>query len=203
MTRSYGGVTLSDANYAPFKLRSHSMKSVKNAIAKRATALVENGDVIFLDGSSTTQYMGNYLTEKKNITVITCNMPLAEKLNEYGISTYCTGGMVVEHPGILGGDIMAKTLLCFNIDKAFFASNAFSMEGKILVNNERKLSEYRAMRESAKSIVYLCGSDKIDSSSRFTGMTLDDVDYFITDGELPEALKKKYEDTEFICVKDE
>ena len=60
VTRSYGGVTLSDANYAPFKLRSHSMKSVKNAIAKRATALVENGDVIFLDGSSTTQYMGNY-----------------------------------------------------------------------------------------------------------------------------------------------
>ena len=203
VTRSYGGVTLSDANYAPFKFRRHSMKSVKNAIAKRAAALVESGDVIFLDGSSTTQYMGKYLAEKKNLTVVTCNMPLAEQLSGYGIVTYCTGGVVVEHPGILGGDILAKTLSCFYVDKAFFASNAFSTEGKILVHNERKLSEYKAMRESAKKLVYLCGSDKFNSSSRFTGFTLEEIDCFISDGELPEELKEKHPNTELICVKDE
>ena len=65
ITRSYGGVTYKDANTSPFRFRQHSMKTAKNAIAKKAASLVKNGDVVFLDASSTTQYMCRFLTEKK------------------------------------------------------------------------------------------------------------------------------------------
>ena len=106
ITRSYGGVTYKDANISPFRFRQHSMKTAKNAIAKKAASLVKNGDVVFLDASSTTQYMCRFLTEKKGITVLTCNMLLADFLSEHGINTYCTGGRVVEYPGILGGSFM-------------------------------------------------------------------------------------------------
>ena len=50
ITRSYGGVTYKDANISPFRFRQHSMKTVKNAIAKKAASLVKNGDVVFIDG---------------------------------------------------------------------------------------------------------------------------------------------------------
>ena len=66
--RSYGGVSLGNANTSPFRFRQHSMKLAKNAIAKKAAALVKENDTVFVDGSSTTQYMGRYLLEKKNIT---------------------------------------------------------------------------------------------------------------------------------------
>jgi DeoR/GlpR family transcriptional regulator of sugar metabolism len=106
VTRSYGGVTLKDANASPFRFRQHSMKVVKNAICKKAAMLVKENDVVFLDGSSTIQYMGHFLHNKKGITVITCNMLLANFLSEHGVDTYCTGGRVVEYPGILGGQIV-------------------------------------------------------------------------------------------------
>lgn len=200
VTRSYGGVTYKDANISPFKFRQHSMKSAKNAIAKKAASLVKNGDIVFLDGSSTTQYMGHFLTDKKGITVVTCNMLLADFLSEHGINTYCTGGRVVEYPGILGGEFMLESLAKFNIDIAFFSSTAFNLKGQILSLGEGGVRNHLAFRNHSKKLVYLCGSDKFDTEGKFVSFTLDDVDYFISDKHLPEKLKQNFKTT-FLCTK--
>ena len=123
ITRSYGGVTYKNPNVSPFRFRQHSMKTAKNAIARKAASLVKNGDVVFIDGSSTTQYIGQFLIDKKGITVVTSNMLLADFLSEHGIITYCTGGKVVEYPGILGGSFVIETIAKFNIDIAFFSTD--------------------------------------------------------------------------------
>jgi len=201
VVRSYGGVTLGDANISPFRFRQHSMKLAKNAIAKKAAALVKQKDSVFLDGSSTTQYIGHFLTEKKNITVVTPNMLLANFLSEHGIKTYCTGGLVVEYPGILGGKIMLETLKKFNVDIGFFASTSFSTDGKILSLGEGGAYNHKVFREISKKLVYLCGSDKFNTEGTFVSMTLDEIDYFISDGKLPNELKEKYKNTTFICTK--
>lgn len=201
VVRSYGGVTLGDANVSPFRFRQHSMKLAKNAIAKKATMLIKENDTVFLDGSSTTQYMGHFLTEKKNITVITCNMLLADFLSEHGITTYCTGGKVVEYPGILGGQLMVDTLSSFNVDIAFFSSTAFGLDGRILSLDEGGSRNCKTFRKISKKLVYLCGSDKFDLAGRFVSMTLDEVDYFISDGILPDELKQKYKNAIFISTK--
>lgn len=201
VVRSYGGVMLGDSNISPFRFRRHSMKIAKNAIAKKAATLVKENDIIFLDGSSTAQYMGHFLTDKKNITVITCNITLADFLSEHGITTYCTGGKIIEYPGILGGQLMLDSLKNFNVDIAFFASSAFSLDGNILALSENGLRNHKCFRECSKKLVYLCGSDKFNSGGQFVSMNLDDVDYFISDGTLPDKLKQKYKNTTFICTK--
>ena len=199
ITRSYGGVTYKDANISPFRFRQHSMKTAKNAIAKKAATLVKNGDVVFLDGSSTTQYMGHFLTEKKGITVVTCNMMLADFLSEHGINTYCTGGKVIEYPGILGGTYMLESLEKFNIDIAFFSSTAFNLKGQILSLDEKGTLNYRTYRKYSKKLAYLCGSDKFDTEGNFVSMTLNDIDYFISDKKLPENMVQNFKTT-FLCT---
>jgi len=200
VTRSYGGVTYKDANISPFRFRQHSMKTAKNAIAKKAASLVENGNVIFLDGSSTTQYMGQFLIGKKGITVITCNMLLADFLSEHGLNTYCTGGKVEEYPGILGGNFMLESLSKFNTDITFFSSTAFNSKGQIISLGEGGALKHQTFRKNTKKLAYLCGSDKFDTDGSFIGLTLDDIDYFISDKELPENLKRQFKKTEFICT---
>ena len=200
VTKSYGGVTYKDANIAPFRFRQHSMKSAKNAIAQKAAKLIKNGDVVFLDGSSTTQYMGHFLTDKKGITVITCNTLLANFLSEHGINTYCTGGKVVEYPGILGGSFMLDTLSKFNIDIAFFSSRAFDSKGQIISLGEGGMLNHQSFRKYSNKLVYLCGSDKFDAEGKFVSLTLSDIDYFISDKNLSEDLKSKFKTTTFICT---
>ncbi len=201
VTRSFGGVSFKDANISPFRFRQHSMKSAKNAIAKKASALVQNGDVIYIDGSSTTQYMGHFLTDKKGITVVTCNMVLADFLSEHGINTYCTGGKVVECPGILGGDFVLDSLLKFNIDVAFFSSTAFNIKGQILSLNEGGVRNIQFFRNNVKKLVYLCGSDKFNTEGKFVSLTLSDIDFFVSDENLPEQLKRRFKNTTFLCTK--
>ena len=200
VTRSYGGVTYKDANVAPFRFRQHSMKSAKNAIAQKAATLIKTGDVVFLDGSSTTQYMGRFIADKKGITVVTCNILLADYLSEHGVNTYCTGGRIVEYPGILGGSFMLDTLSKFNIDIAFFSSTAFDSKGNIVSFGERGVLNHQLFRKYSDKLVYLCGSDKFDAEGKFVSLTLSDVDYFISDKNLPEDLKIKFKTTKFICT---
>ena len=200
VTRSYGGVTFKDANNSPFKFRQHSMKTAKHAIAAKAATLVNNGDVVFIDGSSTCQYLGRFLIEKKGITVITCNMILADFLSENGIETYCTGGKVVEYPGILGGDIMINSLSSFRVDIAFFASAAFSPDGQILAMGEGGVSCHHAFRKCAKKLAYLCGSDKFGANGKFASFDLNKVDYFISDKSVSDELKQEYKNTTFLCT---
>lgn len=202
VTRSYGGVTYKDPNISPYRFRQHSMKLAKNAIAKRAASIVKNGDVIFIDGSSTTQYMGRYLIEKNGITVVTCNMMLADFLSEHGVKTYCTGGMVVEHPGILGGPMALEMLSKFNFDISFFSSTAFDTGGKILSLSERGAANIKCYREHSKKLTYLCGSDKFGAEANFVSLTLDEVDFFISDAEIPSDVKEKYSATNFLCTSD-
>lgn len=201
VTRSYGGVTYKDANISPFRFRQHNMKTAKNAIAKKAVSLVNNGDVIFIDGSSTAQYMGRFLADKKGLTVVTCNMLLADFLSEHGINTYCTGGKIVEYPGILGGNLMLDTLSKFRFDITFFSSTAFRSDGQIISQSEDCVLTYQFFRKYSDKLVYLCGSNKFDAAGKFTCLTMDDIDFFISDNTPPESLEKTFKETTFICTK--
>jgi len=198
--RTYGGAEINHENATPFKFRQHSMKSAKNKIAQFASTLIKDGDIVFVDGSTTTQYLGHYLAEKKDICVITNNMMLASDLREHGIETYCTGGLVTESPGTLSGMITAKVFASFHADIMFFSTDGIDEKGVITIKPEGYYMHNRAMLENSDKHVYMCSSDKVGRSVKIVQCDLGEVDYFISDGEMSDDVKAKYKNTEFICV---
>ena len=101
--RSYGGVELEESRAVPLVFRQHKQHHAKECIAQRAAAFVEDGDVLFIDGSTTAQHMGRYLAEKERLTVITNNITLAASLSDRGIECVVLGGRIVEQPSMTGG----------------------------------------------------------------------------------------------------
>jgi len=198
--RSYGGVELKTEASTPFIFRQHSMKIAKNGIAAKAAELVKDGDTVFIDGSSSAQYLGHFLVDKKEITVVTNNMLLASLLKEYDIRTFCTGGYVNEFPGTLSGNITNNSYSMFHADIMFFSTGGTS-DGNIYENGENYLKHHQIMMEHSDKRVFLCGSDKIGRKLSMIVCTYDDIDYFITDGEIQEDTIKKYRNTKFISVK--
>ena len=69
--RLRGGAKLCDQkNYFPkFSFRSHVNSLEKKKIALAAIKLIKDGDVIFLDGSTSAFFIAEYLSEFKNIKV--------------------------------------------------------------------------------------------------------------------------------------
>lgn len=62
----YGGITLKNkTSTVPFQQREIKHKETKKIIAKAASNLVENGDIIYIDSGTTTMHMIPFLSDKK------------------------------------------------------------------------------------------------------------------------------------------
>ena len=73
VSRTHGGVKINDENnFSPsFTYRIHQNSFEKKKIALSAIKLIKNGDLIFLDGTTSAFFIAEYLSEFKNLRVIT------------------------------------------------------------------------------------------------------------------------------------
>ncbi len=200
--RSYGGIELQENKTAPLLFRYGKMGKVKNSIAKKAAELVDDGDTLFLDGSTTTEAMGKFLLQKKDITVITNNIALVLFLKEHGVNVICLGGSIIEAPYILGGTDTEEMALKYKADKMFFASSGMSEEGEIQADKEYETLR-KIMRKNSTKSYYLVDSEKILKSVKKVLFTSDEINGIISDYIYLEKLEKSYLKTKFIKVEKE
>ena len=72
-TKSYGGAVLNENNNVemPFNVRKKSNATGKQKIAELIAGMVEDGEHILLDASTTAVYIAKALKSKRNLTVVT------------------------------------------------------------------------------------------------------------------------------------
>ena len=191
VTRTHGGVKInSDNNFSPnFTFRIHQNTFEKKKIALSAIKLIKNGDIIFLDGSTSTFYIAEYLKEFDNIRVITNGIDTLSLLAKYNILAYSTGGQVsTENPSVLVGR-HAEDMICnFHADIAFFSAQAMDNDGEIYDCYEDEIFLRRAMIKNAKTKVFLCDNTKVGKTSPYRLCSLRDVDYVASNQSLPDSI---------------
>ncbi len=197
--RSYGGVELIENPGTPFVFRHHKMRAVKNKLAKCAAEFIKNGETVFIDGSTTSQCLGQYLITKKDITVITNNMALATFLSENGITVICLGGRIVEAPSILCSPHTIENASSFIADKFFFSTGGITDDGKIL-SGGLFLMLNATMAKNSKEVFYLVDHEKINIDSHQILFDLNSVSCIITDYEFCDETKEKFKKTTFINI---
>ena len=198
--RSYGGVEAVDRNrYLPLTLHQDYMKKEKRRDAEMAAELIENGDTVYLDASTTVQYIAPFLSGKKDLRVITHNMRLTIELAAYDMEVICLGGHLTERPHMLGGNITLENALHFHPDKMFFSVDPITADGLVSTGGSY-LPLYRVMLKQSQKAYLLTNQSKL--TDRITGSLCDfgALASVIADFEFPEETKRAYPDTEFICV---
>ena len=95
--RTHGGVVLRRSSdiEIPLLLREDQNNMAKKAIAEKASALIQNGNVIFLDASSTAAYLIPYLEKFDDIIVVTNSPKTSLLLGERKIKNYCKKHKIV------------------------------------------------------------------------------------------------------------
>ncbi|MBM6861647.1 DeoR/GlpR transcriptional regulator [Clostridium saudiense] len=96
-------------------------KKEKNKIAKKASELIKDNDVIFIDSGSTCYYMIDYITAK-NITVVTNGILHIQKLMAKGINTYILGGYAKPDQNLIIGEDIVSKIKVMNFDIAFLGT---------------------------------------------------------------------------------
>ena len=198
--RSYGGVELEEKHGTPLVFRYHKMKSSKIKVAKKAAELIEDGDTVFIDAATSTQYIGHYLEGKKDITVITNNMALSLYLGDIGINVVSLGGTVVESPSMLSGSITVENAKKLHADKMFFSTGGIDDMGNIASGETYRLLHI-TMAENSDKVYYLLDREKLHFKGSMYLFDLSEVDGVIADFDLKSKLKKEFNNTEFILAK--
>ena len=196
--RSYGGVELVKNKGVLLPFRYERMKASKIRMAKRAAGFIENGDTVFIDSTTTTEYIGQYIIDKEDITVVTNNMALAVFLSNYSVDTVCLGGKVAEKPYMLLG---AETLINarrYHFNKMFFSTGGVNLSGSIDCNGIFN-PLHELVIENSEKIFFMASGEKI-CPPRKKIRYFNDIDYVITDFEFEKAVQDKYPDTKFISV---
>lgn len=199
--RVYGGAELTEQKHAPLYFRYHKMRPVKNKIAHIASDFVEDGDVIFIDCSTTAQHMGKYITNKKDLTVITNNISLASFLSEYDISVIILGGKIMEPPSMVYSRETVESAKKYGADKLFFSASGITPDGKI------SGSEYdvhslliNTMIENSSKAYLLIDHEKLTEKCNNYICDLKEINTVICDFDFDKEIKNKYVNTDFVKV---
>ena len=182
--RSYGGAGLANnySNIVTFNHRTRQNADAKRGIAQKAAVLIRDGDVIFLDQSSTAFYLAGEILNRSSLTVVTNNIEIMMLLSGSKIKLVSSGGFLSdENRNCLIGSDAQKTFERVYADIMFFSVKAVSADGVVTDCSREEVVVRDTMLKNAAKKVLLCDSSKFDSKAPFQQCRLEDVDILISE----------------------
>lgn len=193
--RTHGGAQLNDANNkAPsFDLRVHTNSLAKRKIALSAIKLIKNGDLIFLDGSTSSYLVAEYLQEFSDISVLTNGIDTLSLLAKNKVKGYSTGGVISSvNQSTLVGQLAIETTKKMHANIAFFSAQSIDSIGNIYDCYEQENYLRKTMMDCADVKVFLCDDTKVDRRSPYFLCNVSEVDYVITTADLDKFFNGKF-----------
>jgi DeoR family fructose operon transcriptional repressor len=125
LRRHHGGAESVLSLNPPQIIRRQRNQSEKKAIAAKAAALIAPNSTIFIDASTTVQYMIPHLVGIEGLTVYTNGADTAISLSKLKIRTICTGGELFAESMAYVGQVALNTIRNVFFDAMFFSSAGF------------------------------------------------------------------------------
>lgn len=189
VVREHGGAYLKDisANVQNIELLNKDNMQEKEAIARKAVEMINDGDTIILDSGTTVTEIAKHITGFRNLTVITNALNIALILGaDPEINLILTGGEFKAPTLSLTGQKAADSLEGLHVDKLFLATAGIALKSGLTYPSISDICVKRAMIESADVVYLVADSSKIGKSSFASLGALSLIDYLITDSKINE-----------------
>lgn len=174
----------------PYNLRASENVEAKIKISEKALEFVERGRSVYFDAGSTIMYLAEKLPDD-NYSIITSGINISlELMKKIKLSVITLGGLVNRNTLSVSGLDTINFLEKMNIDIAFMAASAFSIEKGFTISNNYECELKRKVIENAKKIIMLMDSSKISKNLPFTFAKLEDVHIWICEKELSSDILK-------------
>jgi len=194
--RRHGGARIKeDLIISPLAKRFNKNIEQKKKIAERAVVEIKEGNVIFLDGGSTTFHIAILLKNIKNITVVTNAINIAAELvNNPYINLFITPGKIRPDNQSIVGFETVKYIENYNIDILFLGIGGITIEKGLTTSDVFEAEVKKAMIKSSNKVIGVADSSKFGRITMVSFATLSDLDMLITDGtsnkEIVEAIAR-------------
>ncbi len=188
LRKVHGGAVSADTSRVmeepSFAAKRMLAQPAKQAIARRATELIEPDSAIAVSAGTTTWSMAAFLATVPGLTVVTNSITVAETIAELGDPTrqtlILTGGVRTPSAALVGpvADLSIRSL---HVDQLFIGAYGFDVRSGFTSPNLAEAETNRAMITQATRVVVLADSSKWQTVGLASWGDLTDADVVITD----------------------
>lgn len=183
----------------PLALREVAFSREKDAIGRQAALLLRDGDVVFIDGGTTTQSMVRHLPNLQLKIVTTCiriaDMLLERAKGNPGLEVFMPGGILSSRSYVLYGPQTIRHIESYRANWAFIGVDGID-EANLYSVNELIASTQTAMINNSDRTVLVTDHSKFGRRSMVCTLRLDERALVITDRhEETEVMLKRIEST--------
>ena len=191
LLRTHGGAIAVNAGsqYLSLNLRRLQQMQEKAHIGAAAAALIQDGDAVFLDSSSTALAIAQCLTDRRYLTVVTNGLAIAQELlDAAGVTVIVIGGALRRDTasliGVDGLDILKRV----NLNKGFFGSHGISAEAGLTDVSADEAEVKRLVVQAVREVVAVVDRTKWGRIGVASFATAGEIDKVITDRDAPSEL---------------
>ncbi len=158
VNRTYGGAARAAMGYeAAVNERLQERITERGRIGRLASSLVEPGDVLMIDGGSTTIHFARHLAaEGERLTVLTNSLGVAAALGQNpSIKVVMCPGDYHPYEGIVTGPETITFLERFVVDKAFIGASGLTDDGPSEVHSSAAWVKRRMLGQAEQNYLLL------------------------------------------------
>lgn len=154
----------------------------KIEIATKAIRMLKDGGVLVMSGGTTNLEVARLLPEQLHLTVFTPSLPIAMQLIAHeNIETIFVGGKLSHDAQTALGGETVKTLSHVKADFCFMGTGNLDAKHGLTEFDWDVVQLKKAMIETARQVVVLTISEKINSAQRFNVCPVADIHTLVTE----------------------
>ncbi|PFM20742.1 DeoR family transcriptional regulator [Bacillus anthracis] len=189
VVRIYGGVALATFHKKidNYQERSQTELETKRLIGVKAANMIANNDMIYLDVSTTVNFVAQHL-QSTNVTIVTNSIDSAYMLAQSENATiHLLGGMLNKTSRHVSGYSTTEKLKDYHFNKVFIGAAGITEDGIYYVFEE-DIYFKRELIKHADQVILVADHTKFNQRQNYKALTFESIDTFVTDQVIPNNL---------------
>jgi DeoR/GlpR family transcriptional regulator of sugar metabolism len=168
LQRVHGGALPSSSAIAPFAERQSVKMDAKKRVARKGAQLISSGQVVIVDGGTTTSELITFFPPDLRITVVTHSPSIALRLVDHpSIEVILIGGRLYKHSIVAVGAAAIEGIENIHADLFFMGVTGIHPEAGLTTGDFEEACIKRAFSGRAAETVVLASPEKVNTASSF------------------------------------
>lgn len=195
LQRVHGGALPASPALGDFAARQEIAPGDKAAIGRAAAALVQSGQVVFVDGGTTCAQLVRALPRRLQATVVTHSPSIAlELMGHPEIEVIMLGGRLFRHSIVGVGAATLEAIAQIRADTYFMGVTSVHPELGLSTGDYEEACIKRALCKAAADTIVLASSEKLATASAYRIVGLGEISGIVLPAATPAELAQPYRD---------
>jgi DeoR/GlpR family transcriptional regulator of sugar metabolism len=193
LQRVHGGALPASLAVVDFAAREKIASEAKKAIGKTAANLIQTGQVVIVDGGTTTVQLVRHLPKDLSATIITHSPSIAVELVNYpNIEVIMIGGRLFKHSVVTVGAAALEAIKMIRADMYFMGVTGIHLEAGLSTGDLEEAHIKRALSQSAAETIVLASAEKINAASPYVIAPFGILSGMVVEVGIPEEILAPY-----------